>query len=193
MAPTPTCYHVHGRNRCPNKRHKTSGNTIVKLCTLHYKRSRSKRATPTKTDSKIDKDQKRANDATKKRNSRQRNKDKVTGIEDEQIRKLVQQLWWWWLCYLYINACTQADDDVAQAVEDVETLTSARCVYYASYQYVWVILPYWVYLSINACSQADDDVAQAVEDVETLTSARCVLCLISICLSNITLLSVPIY
>ena len=147
MAPTPTCYHVHGRNRCPNKRHKTSGNTIVKLCTLHYKRSRSKRATPTKTDSKIDKDQKRANDATKKRNSRQRNKDKVTGIEDEQIRKLVQQLWWWWLCYLYINACTQADDDVAQAVEDVETLTSARCL----------------------------------------------LCLISICLNNITLLSVPIY
>ena len=91
-APTPTCYHVHGGNRCPNKRHKTSGNTIVKLCTLHYKRSRSKRATPTKTDNKIDKDQKRANDAIKKRNSRQRNKDKVTGIEDEQIRKLVQQL-----------------------------------------------------------------------------------------------------
>ena len=92
MAPIPTCYHVHGGNRCPNKRHKTSGNTIVKLCTLHYKRSRSKRAKPAKTDNKKDKDQKRANDATKKRNSRQRNKDKVTGIEDEQIRKLVQQL-----------------------------------------------------------------------------------------------------
>ena len=92
MAPTPTCDHVHGANRCTNKRHKTSSKKIVKLCTYHYKKSRSKRAKTTKTTKKELSEEKRAKDVTKKRNSRQRIKDMLTGINNKQIREFTEKL-----------------------------------------------------------------------------------------------------
>ena len=92
MAPTPICSYEHGKKRCPEKCHKTSGTKIVKLCTFHYKEKRSKRPKPTKTANKTEKEQKRARDATNKRNSRQRIKVKLTGIRNENVEILTKQL-----------------------------------------------------------------------------------------------------
>lgn len=92
MAPHPMCKYKHGTNQCQAERHTTSGGNVASLCTLHYKRSRSKRPKAKRSEDKDKQEVKRAKDARDKAKSRQQIQDAITAIEDPRKKELCQQM-----------------------------------------------------------------------------------------------------